>query len=107
MKRYKIEDMKGGWFVGDFEPVAYQANFEVGYKLHPKKSEWDIHYHTDVTEINYIIKGKMRLQGQILETGDIFILNPYEIADPEFITDTEIVTVKTPSKNDKVSVKKI
>ena len=105
MKILNIEDMIGGWFVGDFEPTAYKTkDFEVSYKLHPKGQEWDIHYHTDVTEINYVIKGNMVLQGKTLKTGDIFILEPYEIADPNFLEDTEIICVKTPSINDKVSV---
>jgi len=107
MKIKRIEDMIGGWFVGDFEPTAYKTNqFEVSYKLHPKGQQWDIHYHTDVTEINLLVRGKMILQGTTLTEGDIFTLKPYEIADPEFLEDTEIVCVKTPSVNDKVSVSK-
>ena len=107
MKILNIEDMVGGWFVGDFEPTAYKTkDFEVSYKLHPKGQEWDIHYHTDVTEINYVIRGNMVLQGKTLKTGDIFILEPYEIADPNFLEDTEIICVKTPSINDKVSIVK-
>jgi quercetin dioxygenase-like cupin family protein len=105
MKILNIDNMVGGWFVGNFEPTAYKTkDFEVSYKLHPKGQEWDVHYHTDVTEINYVIRGKMILQGKTLKTGDIFILEPYEIADPNFIEDTEIICVKTPSINDKISV---
>lgn len=105
MKVLDINDMIGGWFIGNFEPTAYKTkDFEVSYKLHPKGQEWDIHYHTDVTEINYVIRGKMILQGKTLKTGDIFTLEPYEIADPNFIEDTEIICVKTPSTNDKISV---
>ena len=104
MKRYRYEDMKSGWFVGDSEPTAYNANFEVNYRKHKKGEEWDVHYHTEVTEINLLIRGKMKLQGQILQDGDIFILEPYEVADPQFLKDTEIVCVKTPSVNDKVSI---
>lgn len=97
--------MVGGWFVGNFEPTAYKTEqFEVSYKLHPKGQDWGMHYHTDVTEINYIIRGKMKIQGKELNQGDIFILNPYEIADPTFITNTEIICVKTPSINDKVNI---
>lgn len=107
MKVLKIKDMVGGWFVGNFEPTAYKTEqFEVSYKLHPKGQEWDIHYHTDVTEINYVIRGNMILQGKELNEGDIFILEPYEIADPEFLIDTEIICVKTPSINDKINVLK-
>ena len=105
MKIDRIEDMVGGWFVGNFEPSSYKTEiFEVSYKLHPKGQIWDVHYHTDVTEINYVIKGKMVLQNTELKTGDIFTLKPFEIADPEFLEDTEIICVKTPSKNDKISV---
>jgi len=105
MKISRIEDYIGGWFVGNFEPTAYKTDqFEVSYKLHPKGQEWDIHYHNIVTEINVVVRGKMILQGKELKTGDVFILEPYEIADPEFLEDTEIICVKTPSVNDKISV---
>lgn len=104
MKISRIENMKGGWFVGDFEPVAYKtSDFEVSYKIHPQGERWDFHYHTEVTEINYLVRGEMTLQNQLLKSGDIFVLEPFEVADPEFITDCEIVCVKTPSINDKIS----
>jgi len=104
MKISKLKDMKGGWFVGNFEPTAYKSeNFEVSYKLHPKGQKWDYHYHTEVTEINLLIRGKMILQGTELLSGDIFTIPPYEIADPEFTEDCEIICVKTPSVNDKIS----
>ena len=106
MKVDRIENMKGGWFVGDFEPTAYKTSeFEVSYKVHPQGEKWDFHYHTEVTEINYLVRGKMTLQNQMLMEGDIFTLEPFEIADPEFLTDCEIVCVKTPSANDKISFK--
>ena len=107
MKLSRIEDFVGGWFVGDFEPTAYRTHqFEVSYKCHPKGQDWEIHYHDVVTEINLVIRGKLKIQGKILINGDIFILEPYEIADPEFLEDTEILCVKSPSKNDKISVVK-
>ena len=105
MKIYNYEEMKGGWFVGDFTPTAYNTSeFEVSYKIHPKNEKWDIHYHHTVTEINLIIRGKMIIQGKELTKGDIFILEPYEIADPSFIEDTEIICIKNKSINDKISV---
>jgi hypothetical protein len=45
----------------------------------------------------------MTLQNKLLTSGDIFTLNPFEIADPTFHTDCEIVCIKTPSVNDKIS----
>jgi hypothetical protein len=107
MKILKLKDMKGGWFVGNFEPTAYKTDlFEVSYKTHLKGENWDHHYHHTVTEINLLINGKMNLQGKELLSGDIFILNPYEIANPIFLEDCHIICVKTPSINDKIVINK-
>lgn len=102
----KLKDMIGGWFVGDFEPTAYKTkDFEVSYKVHPKGEVWDKHYHKVATEINYLVRGEMILSGTPLKEGDIFILHPEEVAEPEFLTDCEIVCVKTASvKGDKYIV---
>jgi hypothetical protein len=57
------------------------------------------------TEINYVIRGRMKIQNTIVEKGDIFILYPYEVADPEYLEDTELVIIKIPSaKGDKFNV---
>jgi len=94
----KYKDYKGGWFIGDFEPSAYKTNaFEVCYKVHKKGEKWDIHYHKLGTEINYLIKGKMSLQNKELTSGDIFIMLPFEIANPIFLEDCEMLIIKTPS----------
>ena len=104
MKIDRIENMKGGWFIGDFDPSVYKTkDFEVSYKVHYKGEKWDFHYHTEVTEINYLVKGQLIIQNTILNAGDIFTLEPYEISDPEFVTDCELVVIKTPSANDKVN----
>lgn len=98
MKTYKLKDMKGGWFIGDFEPTAYSTpDFEVSYRTHPKGEKWDVHYHKIGTEINLLVSGRMSLQDKILLSGDIFILYPYEIADPIFIEDCVVLCIKTPS----------
>ena len=47
MKKFKLDDMKGGWFVGNFEPSVMKADFEVGIP-DTKKG----------TEINVMRKGK-------------------------------------------------
>ena len=98
MKVFKLKDMKDGWFVGDFDPTTYKtSNFEACYKEHFKGEKWDSHYHKEGTEINLLIKGKMKIQDQILESGDIFVIPPYEIADPEFIENCKLIILKTPS----------
>jgi FkbM family methyltransferase len=107
MNLYKLDEMVGGWFVGNFSPTAFSTkDVEVSYKKHPKGELWDTHYHEHVTEVNLLVRGEMILQGKKLISGDIFILNPYEIADPEFLEDCEIVCVKHPGiTNDKIVLK--
>ena len=109
MKLHRLEDMIGGWFVGNFSPTVFKtSDVEVSYKKHPKGEIWDVHYHEKVTEVNLLVRGQMILQGKKLVSGDIFTLDPYEIADPEFLEDCEIVCVKFPGiTNDKISVNKI
>ena len=106
MKICKFKDMKEGWFVGDFEPTAYKTkDFEVCYKKHFKGEKWDTHYHKQGTEINLLISGHMIIQNKELHTGDIFILYPYEIADPVFVEDCTLIIIKTVSGiNDKYIV---
>lgn len=98
MEVKRIENMKGGWFVGDFDPsVLRTPDFEVGYKFHPQGEKWDKHYHKKGVEITYLIRGKMQIRGRILTSGDIFTIFPNEVADPVFLEDCEVIIVKTPS----------
>ena len=101
--------MTKGWFVGSFTPSAFQTDkFEACYRIHPKGEKWDTHYHKEATEINLLIEGHMIMQGEELNSGDIFIVHPYELSDPEFLEDCKIVCIKTPGTlNDKYSVKEI
>lgn len=109
MKILKLEDTERGWFVGNFAKAAFQTDAcEVSYKYHSKGEFWPLHYQEIIIEINLLTHGQMKMHGKILNPGDIFILYPYEIADPEFITDCEVVCVKVPGvANDKVVVEKI
>jgi quercetin dioxygenase-like cupin family protein len=98
MKITKIENYKDGWFVGNFEPSCYKTeNFEVGYKIHKKGEYWEAHYHKKITEINFLISGKMTIQNQELNSGDVFVIYPNEIADPVFLEDCYLCVIKTPS----------
>jgi len=103
MEIFKITDMKGGWFVGDFQPTVFKTNkFEVGFHQYKKGQHWPSHYHKLTTEINYVISGEMKIGGKLLTTGDIFIIHPNEIADPEYLTDCELIVTRDGSfKNDK------
>ena len=98
MEIFRIEEMVGGWYAGDFSPAAYKTkDFEICYKKHVKGEEWPKHYHKEADEINYLTSGKMIIQGREINQGDIFILRKNEIADPVFLEDCEVFIVKTPS----------
>lgn len=97
MRVEKLENFHRGWFIGNFEPSLLKTSqFEVGILRHKKGEVWPCHYHTAI-EINYIISGQIKMHGQILNAGDVFVMEPYEVADPEFLSDCEVVVVKTPS----------
>lgn len=100
--------MKGGWFVGNFEPSVFKTkNFEVGYLKHKKGDSWDKHYHKHATEISLIVRGRVKVNDEIYSKGDIFIIEPNEIVDPLFLEDTEVVVVKAPSiVNDKYVIER-
>jgi quercetin dioxygenase-like cupin family protein len=107
MKKFKYDDMKAGWYIGNFEPTAFKTqNFEVAYVKHSKGQKWDAHFHKIATEINLLIRGKIKINDIIYSSGDIFIIYPNEVAVPSFLEDSEVVIVKVPSDvNDKYVVK--
>lgn len=90
--------MKNNWYVGAFSPTAfYSKKFEVAYVKHFKGQKWPKHIHKKAVEINLLVKGKMKILGQKLKKGQIFVIYPNEIADPIFLTNCEVVVIKTPS----------
>lgn len=98
MKTSKLADMIGGWFVGDFDKSVWRdKNFEVAYKFHKQGEFHAPHIHKIATEINVLICGKIQVQGQIFNDGDIFVMEPGEMADPQFLEDCELIVVKVPS----------
>jgi mannose-6-phosphate isomerase-like protein (cupin superfamily) len=107
MKLDKLQNMFRGWFIGNFEPSVLKTNdFEVGILFHPKGEKWPKHYHEHTVEINVLLSGKMIINNKHLSSGDIFLIEKNEIADPEFLEDCTIVCVKTPSNpGDKIEVK--
>jgi hypothetical protein len=106
MKIDNIKNFTEGWFIGNFEPSILKTNlFEVCYKKHYKDEQWPIHYHKIATEINYLIKGSMIIQGKQFQQGDIFTIYPNEIADPTFLEDCDLIVVKIPSiQGDKYNI---
>ena len=106
MDKFRFEDMKRGWFIGDFEPSAYKTkNFEVAVGHHKKGEIWDKHYHKLAIEITLILEGKVQMNDEIFVAGDIFVIDKNEVVSPIFLEETKYVVVKTISdKNDKYIV---
>jgi len=93
-----INDYVRGWFIGDFEPTVLRTkDFEVGVLTHLKGEIWPAHYHKDSVEYNVLVKGCMVIQGKKINSGDMFIFEKGEIADPVFLEDCTVVCVKVPS----------
>lgn len=98
MKIENVSQMKGGWFIGDFEPSLFKTkDFEVGIKTYEKGEYHAPHHHKIATEINYLVSGILKANGKLIQPGQVFIFEPYEIAECEFLENCQIVVVKTPS----------
>lgn len=98
MIKRNLNEFWRGWFIGNFEPTVLKTDqFEVAVLTHTKGEKWAEHYHKIATEYNLLLKGQMRIQGETINEGEIFILEPNEIADPVFIEDCVVLCIKTPS----------
>lgn len=64
---------------------------------HTKGEQWPPHYHRESEEYNVLIEGKMIIHGEVLETGDVFVFEKGEVADPVFLEDCKLIVVKVPS----------
>lgn len=98
MQLEHIKNFYRGWFIGNFDPSIFKTkDFEIGLLTHKKDEKWPKHYHALATEYNLLISGKMIIKQTNIEPGDIFIIEPNEIADPIFLEDCTILCIKTPS----------
>lgn len=103
MKVFKLNDMFKGWFVGDFEPTAFNSkDCEVSYRHYKAGDSEDKHFHKIARELTLITRGKVLMNGQEYSEGDIVVMEPGEATDFKALTDVTNVVVKIPSvKNDK------
>ncbi len=103
MKKVKLKDMKGGWFIGNFEPSLLKTNdVEVAVKKYKSGDSEEAHYHKVATEYTVILEGKVRMMGIEYSQGEILIIKPMESTDFLALTDVTTVVVKVPgASNDK------
>lgn len=91
-----------GWFIGNFPRAVFKTDkFEVCYQIN-ERQQTASHYHAQAHEITLVISGSSLVNGQLMKPNDIFVLEPGEYSQIEYLELTEVVTIKTPSvPNDK------
>jgi len=101
-----LSDFTRGWVVGDFKPSLFQSkDVEIGLHYYREGEDHPAHYHREVTEYNVVISGVATVNGATFVASDIFIIEKGEVTEIEFLTDTYILCIKTPSvPGDKVLV---
>lgn len=98
MKIAQLNEMIGGWFVGNFEPsILKHDGFEVAIKYYKKGDRELKHMHKIGTEITVIESGKAIMLEKTLIAGDIIMLSPGEATGFVALEDTTTVVVKFPS----------
>jgi hypothetical protein len=98
MQRYKLSDSGArGWFIGDFARAVFRPKTlkSVIKKIHAGQTA--SHIHKLVHEITLVISGSQICNGEIFTAGDICVLEPGDISQIEYLEETEVVTIKTPS----------
>lgn len=103
MKRYRLEDMTKGWFVGNFLPTLVATNaVEVAVKKYKAGEHEEKHYHKLATEITVITDGEVVMNGTTYVSGDIVVIEPLTATDFRAVTDVTTTVVKIPgASNDK------
>ena len=98
MKKFNLSDAGArGWFIGDFDNAVFRTkDFEVTYQKN-SRSQTASHIHKLAYEITLVISGRQICNGQMFAAGDICILEPGDISQIEYLEETEVVTIKTPS----------
>lgn len=101
MAKFNLNNMVGGWVIGNFEPSLLKTSeFEVAVKRY-KSGDYDsIHYHKIGTEYIVIVSGQVEMSGKIYDENDILVINPSDATDFRAITDVVTVVVKVPCLSD-------
>ena len=98
MKRYRLDAMFKGWFVGAFDPRAvWSEAVEVGIKSYIAGDREERHHHRIATEITVVLAGCAVMNNSELSDGDIVVIEPNVAVDFYAVTNVTTVVVKLPS----------
>ena len=106
MKVDKLKDMFRGWVVGNFDPSLYKTDdVEFAVKNYVKGDYEPTHYHKVATEITVICKGRVLMNNELYEEGDIITIEPGESTDFRALNNVTTAVIKLPCvKGDKYFV---
>ena len=87
--------------VDEFKPSFFKSSlYEIEILKYKLGEKHIFYYHKISSEINLLLKGKMKINGCNIYTTQIFIYEPKQIICREFLEDCEILCIKIPSIND-------
>ena len=93
-----LNDMVGGWIVGNFDPSCLKTTAcEVACKHYQAGDAEAAHVHRIATEVTLIASGRVTMNGRTLAAGDIVVLEPGEATDFRALEPSTTVVVKMPS----------
>ena len=93
-----LQDMVGGWIVGNFEPTCLKTTAcEVACKHYEAGAAETAHVHRIATELTLIAAGRVTMNGRTYGAGDIIVLEPGDATDFRALENTTTVVVKMPS----------
>lgn len=106
MKVGRLDQMKRGWFIGDFTPTLHPTrDVEVAVMRYQAGDAEKKHFHKIATEFTVVTQGEVEMNGRRYVAGDIIVMEPGEATDFLAITDAMTTVVKIPGAvNDKYLV---
>jgi NDP-sugar pyrophosphorylase family protein len=98
VKQSHLSQMTRGWLIGDFSPsIVRTKDLEVGYLRHQKGEVWPAHLHKVADEYNVLIRGKIIINNETIEQGEIFVIKKGMLTKASFLEDCEVLCIKIPS----------
>ena len=98
MKKYSVDDFKGGWFIGDFEPTLLKTkDFEISVRHYNADDEEDKHVHKLADEYTVVLLGNVEMNDVIYTSKDIIFIEKGEIVKFKALTNAITIAVKIPS----------
>jgi hypothetical protein len=106
MKKFNLDKMTKGWFVGDFEPTVIRTtDCEVGVKRYQLGDKESAHFHKEAIELTIVIEGRIRMNELEFSKGDIVLVEQNEVIEFQAMENSITVVYKSGSfKGDKYLV---